>query len=228
MSLDDRPMTSLQAVILATGPFVFLWSTLRGYVERHGPLSLSLARHTTRLNNQLYAVFSLGLAGLILNDMLPSGGTKRIETFGLSSSDLAYVYHLSKFYEYVDVFNLVAAGHPIGPHMAFHHLTMPFLTFFRVLHATTWEVFALLNCLHHFFMYAYFGGVFWFRRVLPVTGWLQLAAGIGIDVYYLVTNGREAPEAFNRAVSVLLLTRYALLFYEELKSGSQQKNKKTE
>jgi hypothetical protein len=223
-------MTSVPAVILATGMFLFLWSTLKRYVERHGPLSF--APRTTRLNSQLYSVFSLGLAGLFVNDVFDFCGEASSTTGGvesrlytLSSADLAYVYHLSKFYEYVDVFNLVVGGHPIGPHMAFHHLTTPVLTYFRVPNASDWQPFAFFNCFHHFWMYAYFGGASWFRRVLPVTGWLQLVVGIGVDAYRLVTaeGGREDPGVFSGAVSILLLTRYAMLFQEELRRGSQQK-----
>ncbi|KIX07862.1 uncharacterized protein Z518_02516 [Rhinocladiella mackenziei CBS 650.93] len=221
MSREGRPFTSLQSVILTTGPFVFLWSTLTGYVSRHG--AFRIARPLTRLNSQIYSLYSLAVAYLILNDVLHFQ-----EYGGVKSSDLAYIYHLSKFYEYIDVFNLVASGITVGPHMAFHHLTTPFLTYFRVLNASDWQLFAFLNCFHHFWMYAYFGGVSFFRPILPVTGWLQLIAGIGFDVYWLAINGRDAPESRNRAISVLLLTRYAMLFYDELKTGSQQKSTKPE
>ncbi|EXJ61871.1 hypothetical protein A1O7_02301 [Cladophialophora yegresii CBS 114405] len=220
MALEDRPLTSLQGVILTTGPFVFLWSMLRGYVSRNGPFSF--ARPFTRLNNQLYALFSLALAYFILNDVFHFS-----ELDGIDSSDLAYICHLSKFYEYIDVFNLVAAGTEIGPHMAFHHITTPFLTYFRVLNASDWHLFAFLNCFHHFWMYSYFGGVSSFRSILPLTGWMQIGAGIALDVYYCATQGREAPEAKNRAISIMLLARYAMLFYEELK-GSNAKRKKEE
>lgn len=216
--VHQRPFTSLQSVILTTGPFVFLWTTLRNYIQRNG--AQSFARTTTRLNNQLYSLFSLGLAGLILNDVFqcyPLGD-------GIKSNDLAYIYHLSKFYEYIDIFNLVAHGKVIGPHMAFHHLTTPFLTHFRVLNASDWQVFAFLNCIHHFWMYAYLGGVGLFRPILPFTGWLQLVAGIAVDVFWLSQNAKtENPEATNRLISVLLLTRYAMLYYEELNKGGAQK-----
>ncbi|OQV05936.1 hypothetical protein CLAIMM_10588 [Cladophialophora immunda] len=213
---DDRPLTSLQSVILTTGPFVFLWSTLKGYVARNGPFAV--ARPITRLNSQVYALFSLGLAYLILNDVFHFHDLEQVQ-----SADLAYVYHLSKFYEYIDVFNLVAAGTAINPHMAFHHITTPFLTYFRVLNATDWQLFAFLNCLHHFWMYAYFGGVSSFRPILRVTGWVQLIAGIGLDVYYFATHGQGAPEARNRAIGLMILTRYAMLYYEEIKTANGQK-----
>lgn len=219
MTLAERPLTSLQGVILTTGPFVFLWSTLRGYVSRNGPFSL--ARSLTRLNSLAYAAFSLALGFFILDDVFHFDMYRDSQFRFLSpqTEDLAYVYHMSKFYEYIDVFNLVAAGTVIGPHMAFHHLTTPFYTYFRVLNASEWQVFAGLNCFHHFWMYAYFGGVTAFRPILPITGWLQLIAGIAVDVRYLATYGSEAPESTNRAIGVLLLARYAMLFYEELTAG---------
>ncbi|KIX94803.1 uncharacterized protein Z520_09493 [Fonsecaea multimorphosa CBS 102226] len=215
-SEDSRPLTSLPSVILTTGPFIFLWSTLRAYVVRNGPFSF--ARPVTRLNSQVYALFSLALAYSILNDVF------HFQKLGqVKSADLAYIYHLSKFYEYIDVFNLVAAGTTISPHMAFHHITTPFLTHFRVLNASEWQLFAFLNCFHHFWMYAYFGGVSSFRPILHVTGWVQLIAGIGLDIYYFATHGKEAPEVTNRAISLVILTRYAMLYYEEIKAGNAQK-----
>jgi len=221
MGLDGRPLTTLSSVILTSGPFIFLWSTLKGYVGRHGPMTL--ARQFTRLNNQLYALFSLGLGYLILNDMFHFQ-----EDVKVASSDLAYIYHLSKIYEYMDVFNLVAQGVTIGPHMAFHHLTTPFLTYFRVLNASDWQIFALLNCFHHFWMYAYFGGVSFFRPILPVTGYAQLAACIALDIYWLAGHGLETDESTNRLITILLLGRYAVLFTNELRTGSQQKQPQTQ
>lgn len=224
MAAEGRPLTSLQSVILTTGPFVFFWSTLRRYISRNGVLGF--ARPFTRLNNQLYALFSLGLAYLILNDVFHFQDD--VAGLKLQTSDLAYIYHLSKIYEYIDVFNLVAAGTEIGPHMAFHHITTPFLTHFRVLNASDWQPFAFLNCCHHFLLYSYLAGVSAFRPILPLTGWLQLGAGIALDVYYCATKGREAPESTNRAISVMLMTRYAMLFYEELKGSDARKAKRAE
>ncbi len=224
MALEDKPLTSLQSVILTTGPFVFFWSTLRRYISRNG--AFGFARPFTRLNNQLYALFSLGLGCLILNDVFHFQND--VAGLDLNTSDLAYIYHLSKFYEYLDVFNLVAAGTEIGPHMAFHHITTPFLTYFRILNASDWQLFAFLNCLHHFLLYSYLAGVSALRPILPLTGWLQLGGGIGLDIYYCVTHGRDAPESTNRAISIMILTRYAMLFYEELKGSSARKAKKAE
>lgn len=235
--LTGRPLTSLPSVILTTGAFAFLWSLLRDYVARNGPLSL--ARPITRWNNRLYSLLSLLLVCMILNSVshsrshspfhsdTPSPTYATTYIFEATHSELAYVYHLSKIWEYIDVFNLVASGTPIAPHMAFHHLTTPFLTYFRVLHASEWEVFAVLNAFHHFWMYAYFGGVGVFRPILPVTGWVQLVGGIAVDVLYLFKNRSGGQEGTNRAIAVLLLGRYAILFYEELATGRVRKEKET-
>ena len=224
MALEGRPLTSLQSVLLTTGPFVFFWSTLRRYVSRNG--ALSFARPLTLLNSQLYALFSLALGYFILNDVFHLH--EDILGVRLKTSDLAYIYHLSKFYEYIDVFNVVAAGSEVGPHFAFHHITTPVLTYFRVLNASDWQLFTFLNCFHHSLMYSYFAGVASLRPILPLTGWLQLGAGIALDVYYCATHGRDGPETTNRAISIMLLTRYAMLFYEELKGSSAKKVKQAE
>ncbi|EXJ87246.1 hypothetical protein A1O3_04205 [Capronia epimyces CBS 606.96] len=141
MTVEGKPLTSLQGVILTTAPFLFLWSTLRGHVERHG--AFAVARTLIRLNSQIYVLFSLALTLL--------DPQRRV------------------------------ADPSIGSYVAFHHLTTPFLTYFRVLNAVDWQLFAFLNCFHHFFMYAYFGGVSVFRPILPLTGWLRLGAAISLD-----------------------------------------------
>lgn len=128
---------------------------------------------------------------------------------------------------------LVAQGKVIGQHMAFHHTTTPFLTYIRILNCSgnDWRVFALANAIHHTLMYSYFGGLGnWIRNVLPWTGWAQLILGIGTDGWwmYRTKGGKETTEvggmvgkdeATNRGIAILLLARYAILFWEELKEG---------
>ena len=80
-------------------------------------------------------------------------------------------------------------------------------------------------------MYAYFGGVATsiLRPILPYTGYLQLIAGILVDVFYFVAIqlfGKDPIESDSRTVGLLLLLQYALLFREELRTGSQQKSLK--
>ncbi|RMZ78322.1 hypothetical protein DV738_g3953, partial [Chaetothyriales sp. CBS 135597] len=158
---------------------------------------------------------------------------------------LGYAYHLPKLYDYVDIFNLVEQGVVINAHMAFDHLTAPYLTYSRIismplssstttptrewltdrvgpflpavltsaLNSPDWRVFALANSLHHAIMYASFS---------------RLALGIGTDVLWMfATNGGKESndsvqgssgfdqESTNRAVSILLLTRHVMLYWDE-------------
>ncbi|RMZ76394.1 hypothetical protein DV737_g4868, partial [Chaetothyriales sp. CBS 132003] len=253
------PLTDLQSVILTSGPFVFFWSMLRRYISRAGPIPEFTS--ITHLNSLLYAIFSAGLAYLIWQsffepDMqiyelpfrLPVLATN---TLVIETWMLGYAHHVSKFYEYVDVFNLVAQGFTINTHMAFHHITTPYLTYSRIISmplssltttATSdwladyvsplppilayalispdWRVFSLANSIHHTIMYTYFSrvpGTEWLLHVIPLTGWLQLALGIGTDALWMfATNGGKDlngslagsdQEVLNRAISILLLTR---------------------
>lgn len=150
--------------------FVFIWVSLHFYVVYRGPFRG--AHIIMKLNSLFYSFLSLILLILLLSP---------------SHDNLARrLYHASKFYEYVDIINVRAMGSSIGLHFGFHHLTTPYLTFFRVLgHSKGWKIFAALNVFHHFLMYAYFGGVAWVRPVLPLTGTVQLVVGIMVECWIL-------------------------------------------
>lgn len=261
---DLRPLTHLPSIILTTGPFVFLWSYLQRYVTRNGALPLFTT--ITRLNSIAYSSFSAFLAYALIttytNPNEPIVLTFPIlGTIPLTPSTLGYVYHLSKFYEYIDVLNLVLTGHVIHQHMAFHHLTMPYLTYFRIIAASSstsssafslsstpdanfvddWRVFALANCVHHTIMYAYFGGLgSWLRSIVPVTGYLQLLLGVTVDANWmwvtkagkLAKDNEEVKkvmgnESTSRGIAILLLLRYAMLYWQELKEANEKKKEGT-
>ncbi|OBT92629.1 hypothetical protein VE01_09811 [Pseudogymnoascus verrucosus] len=62
----------------------------------------------------------------------------------------SWFYHASKFYEYVDILNVLASGGEIDLHFGVHHLTTMYMTYARVLHHSEgWCVFAALNTAHH-------------------------------------------------------------------------------
>jgi hypothetical protein len=95
----------------------------------------------------------------------------------------------------------------------------PYLTYVRFLHNEAgWRLFAGLNTLHHFFMYAYFGGILSLRSVLPVTGCMQLLLGIAGELYIIWTKLIETggPLWPNMASTGLLMT-YLTLYVEELR-----------
>jgi hypothetical protein len=94
----------------------------------------------------------------------------------------------------------------------------PYLTYVRFLHNEEgWRLFAGLNTLHHFFMYAYFGGLVSFRSILPFTGCLQLVLGVAGEFYIIWAklSDKNGPSWPNLA-SAGLLTTYLTLYIEEL------------
>lgn len=163
------------------------------------------------------------------------------------------MYHYSKFWEYLDIV-LVLANHgpryrslskqPIGLHFGFHHLTTPYLTWFRIIQSSSlgWEVFAGLNCIHHAIMYSFFsGGVKiiglepeTLRKILPWTGGFQLVAGIAMEAKALTAslNNMVAENSSNNSrghwVALSLLSTYLVLYMRDLRQRGEVKASATQ
>jgi hypothetical protein len=181
------------AVVLTTIPelltFTLLstttWLSLHIYVRHYGPISV--ARRIIKVNSWIYTIVSLLMFLLVIaapsSPTGPGTGTTKEYHHLFPAASTRYIYHLSKFYEFLDIFLVCAAGSPINLHFAFHHLTTPYLTFVRFLpDREGWRPFAAANTIHHVLMYAYFGGASLLRPILPVTGTLQLVVGIVVDL----------------------------------------------
>ncbi|KAI0399462.1 hypothetical protein F4802DRAFT_589596 [Xylaria palmicola] len=162
----DRSLMVLQTIC-----FIIAWLVIDRQVSIHGPIPGAQALN--KLHNRVYSVASSALLCLTLSP--GHDGVAR---------DL---YHLSKFWEYIDVLTVRAGGGSIGLHFGFHHLTTPYLTFFRVVlrDGEGWRAFAALNTAHHALMYAYFGGAAFLRPLLGFTGCIQLLVGIAVEVRLL-------------------------------------------
>lgn len=195
-------------MLLQTTIFSSAWLLLHRHIKANGPIKG--ASRITRINSQLYAFASLILLFLILTPSLES------QARGL--------YHASKFYEYVDIFNVRASGGVIDLHFGFHHLTTPYLTFIRVVqHNEGWKPFAALNAFHHVLMYAYFGGVEFTRPVFPWTGALQLVVGVLAEAWVAwekLASG-QGP-IWPNAASGCILATYLVLSTRELRLGAAQ------
>jgi hypothetical protein len=108
--------TTLNTTILLTTIFIVAWSCTNRYVGKRGPIPA--AHPAINLNNRICAIFSLLLAIAITRCLY------QYHEGAETQQKCAYIYHLSKFYEYIDVLLLQAQGISIGKHMAFHHLTV--------------------------------------------------------------------------------------------------------
>jgi hypothetical protein len=130
------------------------------------------------------------------------------------------------FYKSKLTIHLYAMGRE-KPATSIWHQKTPYLTYIRVLnHHSSWKNMAILNTLHHFFMYAYFGGVSLFRPILPFTGYLQLLVGImgEILIIYSKMNSHQPEPVWPNVVSAGLLGTYAVLFTRELRQFSWRRN----
>jgi len=97
-------------------------------VQKHGPIPIfrSLIKH----NSRIYALFSIlhFLTILISFSHQPPLTLHNLICVSPPQTPyenmLRYVYHASKFYEYVDIFNVLAVGGVVNAHFGFHHFTV--------------------------------------------------------------------------------------------------------
>jgi hypothetical protein len=128
-----------------------------------------------------------------------------------------YLYHISKFYEYLDIIFFVADGGDVDLHFGFHHLTTPYLTYFRVLNDHRgWEVFAALNAFHHAIMYSFFAGAKSVHVALPFTRNIQLVVGILWDIWLMIYRD-PGVNIMGRGIAIFLLTSYLILMTREIR-----------
>ena len=86
------------------------------------------------------------------------------------------------------------------------------LTYTRTIYSQGgFNYFALLNSLHHYFMYSYFAGSTHFKQVLHWTGWIQLLVGIAVEASSLASSGGGR----KNWIALGLLASYAVLFGRE-------------
>jgi len=202
-------------------------------VRNKGPIPI--ARTLIKYNSRGYAFASLLLFLAILDsfwreivDTSHATFTSIICSPSTTKYDeiLRYLYHLSKFYEYVDIFNVLGSGGEVNAHFGFHHFTTPYLTYARALkNSAGWKLFAGLNTLHHALMYAYFGGATIFTDIIVWTGCLQYAVGIGAELFAILrglSSGREdcggRDTLWANVLALLILSTYAILFSGDLRA----------
>ncbi|KAK4451225.1 hypothetical protein QBC34DRAFT_295749 [Podospora aff. communis PSN243] len=190
-------------MLLQTTLFLTTWTTLHALVTLHGPFhSIS---PFMKYNSRFYSFLSLLLFFLIVTNSPIAGEA----------------YHLSKIYEYLDIFLVVLSGGKVGLHFGVHHTTTVWLTYVRVLPVGEnegWRWFGAANAAHHVGMYAYFGG--WdgdtMRRVLVVTGQAQLVLGMVVDAVVGWKRWERGEEVWRVGVGGGLLGVYLGLSLREL------------
>ncbi|KAF8987987.1 hypothetical protein BDQ17DRAFT_1547958 [Cyathus striatus] len=184
------------------------------------------------MNSILYSAFSASMCISILQYILPViVHTQNTQSFINLLSAVTnstpqdgmwrLIFHLSKFYEYLDIVLVLWSGGSIGLHFGFHHLTTPYLTYARTVYKPDgWQVFAVFNAFHHAIMYGYFAGATSLGGILPITGYLQLIVGIMVELAYIQWN--EGGILWPNVLSVTLLSSYAVLFTRDLRDRNDK------
>lgn len=178
------------------------------HMKQRGRRGYRQAKAIQRINSTIYALFSL-ILGICM--LLP----QPID----SLKNLGYIYHLSKFYESIDIFLFLLSGNIPNLHFVVHHATTPILTMDAVIGRPPrdWRLCAIANLLHHTFIYAYFGGYTAFRPVLVYSGSLQLGLGIAACARAaFITGGQHG------VIGLVLYTSYALLYIKELQDSKKK------
>ncbi|KAK9371803.1 uncharacterized protein V1513DRAFT_454445 [Lipomyces chichibuensis] len=216
-------LTTIPGILCPTVVFVTTAIFVRGRVLSHGPLPMTST--LIKFNNRLYGLASLWfLLTILLSRMTASYSDSSLLWLLPTDGDRRYAYHLSKFYEYIDILLVLANGGQVALHFGFHHLTTPVLTYVRVLkHHEGWELFATLNALHHVLMYLYFGGISAFRPILRWTGTLQLVMGILAEIRIIWVKLANGEVVWPNMIAGFLLSCYMMLFVREIRMEETEK-----
>lgn len=224
-TLTTNILTSPITLYTTSITSVLISRSIISYVKNRGPIVFF--RHVIKWNSIFYSIFSsllfLAVLQSITHDFSQSIATPTLDLICSSpisslDSDLKLVYYASKIYEYIDIFNVLAVGGVVNRHFWFHHFTTPYLTYSRVLlQSRGWKLIALLNTLHHAFMYAYFGGVTEFSGLLPWTGYAQLFAAITGEVWIIWGGCGEEGGLWANWLALAVIGTYSVLFWGDIR-----------
>ncbi|PKS12305.1 hypothetical protein jhhlp_001605 [Lomentospora prolificans] len=196
-------------MLAQTAVFSAIWQALHSHVKQSGPIRG--ASTVTKINSIFYAFASLAMMILVI---------VRPEIDATSR----YIYHYSKFYEYVDILNVRASGGAIDLHFGFHHLTTSYFTWIRTIHNYAgWKAFAIANTFHHTIMYGYFGGWQLPRPILPYTGALQLIIGMIADGMVVKEKLENGGPIWPNIISSSILLTYLILSTRELRMRARER-----
>ena len=126
---------SIWTVLASTCVLIYGALTIRERVRIHG--RLPLASTAIKINSRLYSVASLCFCLVIVASSTVAPETLRLWEGNRQDATQRHLYHLSKLYEYLDIFFVLANGGSVGRHFAFHHLTVSPRVLEKRCHLTT-------------------------------------------------------------------------------------------
>ena len=194
------PLTSMRSTLQLLICLTSVALAINEHMKSRRRRGYPYAKLLHRFNNRMYSVFSLVLGISLL--------------LGHSHSTYGYIYHLSKFYESIDIFLFLLSGYIPNLHFAVHHATTAVVTMDAVINQPRhqWLWCAATNLLHHTFMYAMFGGYTIFKPILPFTASVQL--GLGLTTSAATAYNSEGKRGL---ISLALYGTYIILYVKELR-----------
>jgi hypothetical protein len=137
MSSTLESLLASPSALVTTSILSFILSrAIISRVRKNGPIPY--APKVIKYNSYTYSIFSLflcmGVAASIWDEISRTSDPSIKALICSSSSSefdrkLRYLYHASKIYEYVDIFNVLAAGGVVNAHFAIHHFTVGVLNY---------------------------------------------------------------------------------------------------
>ena len=206
---EERPLTDPRSIAVSSVSLVVGLCLIK--VLSRNPAVARIAQRVSVVHNRSYSLMSAALALVLLfpRSMVPA-------------LDQGYAYHLSKFYEYLDLIFFRLAGRRIPWGFAVHHLTTPYWTYLRCIsgpRGDSWKAFGVLNALHHAMMYANFGGIKRFKPVLKYSQSAQLGVGLGVETWCIIRSNGGLGDIAPHVVAGCLLLVYAAFFIKEYLAG---------
>ena len=194
------PLTSMRSTLQLLICLISAGLAINEHMKLRRRRGYRYAKLLHLLNNRMYAIFSLVLGISML--------------LGHSSETYGYIYHLSKFYESIDIFLFLLSGYVPNLHFAVHHATTAIVTMDAVINQPRyqWILCAFTNLVHHTFMYAMFGGYTVFKSILPITASVQL--GVGLTMSAATAYNSEGKRGL---ISLALYATYIVLYIKELR-----------
>ena len=121
--------------LYTTSIFSFLFSRyIISHIQKNGPVFF--APSIMKFNNVFYSLFSLALFICISSSFFTLLSTAKTpmspkaiictKSYTDFDNKLRLIYHASKMYEYIDIFNVLAVGGEVNTHFWVHHFTVRF------------------------------------------------------------------------------------------------------
>jgi len=222
------PLSSVEFVVGASVLFAITQGLFEWWMQTRRTEKLAFAAGFVKWNNFAFGIFSGIMGCLFLFSAAKAGRFNSFDAFWCHRAQpiglygfLYYIFYLSKLYEMLDVFGVIANYGRPGLNFRFHHLTTLSAMWFGLRDDISYELpLLVLNCCIHFPMYIHIAGMWSCKRLIVFLGFSQLMAGLLFGSFALfqryVDHSPCSGTATAEWYSIALYAIYFLLFLRDL------------